>query len=101
LGGFGNLYSFKYASCLDFFGLVNYSFEKIIGGVRYNNWEVSFILPVFMSLPSRQDIFKVYHPKYHLGGNLYGVAVLLIVGHHNGAPTFVVRTIILKGGKAG
>lgn len=67
-------------------------FEKILV-VFVTLMGLSFILSMFMVLPSTEDIVKGLIPRIPPGGNLM---VAAFVGTTMAAPTFVVRPILLK-----
>ncbi len=70
-----------------------YSFFEKILVVFVTLMGLSFILSMFMVLPSSEDIVKGLIPRIPPGGNLM---VAAFVGTTMAAPTFVVRPILLK-----
>lgn len=70
-----------------------YSFFEKILVVFVTLMGLSFILSMFMVLPSTEDIVKGLIPRIPPGGNLM---VAAFVGTTMAAPTFVVRPILLK-----
>ncbi|WP_207211144.1 Nramp family divalent metal transporter [Flagellimonas olearia] len=70
-----------------------YSFFEKILVIFVTLMGLSFILSMFMVLPSTEDIVKGLIPRIPPGGNLM---VAAFVGTTMAAPTFVVRPILLK-----
>ena len=79
------MYAFLWIGKYSFFEKVLVVFVTIMG--------VSFILSMFMVLPSPGEISKGFIPSIPQGGNLM---VAAFVGTTMAAPTFVVRPLILK-----
>lgn len=79
------MYVFLWIGKYSFFEKILVIFVTIMG--------LSFILSMFMVLPSPKDILTGFIPRIPPGGNLM---VAAFVGTTMAAPTFIVRPIILK-----
>ena len=79
------MYAFLLVGRYSFFEKVLVVFVTIMG--------ISFILSMFITLPSPVEIVRGFVPSIPPGGNLM---VAAFVGTTMAAPTFVVRTLIVK-----
>ena len=70
-----------------------YSFFEKVLVIFVSIMGISFILSMFMVLPSPEEIVKGFIPSIPTGGNLM---VAAFVGTTMAAPTFVVRPLIVK-----